>query len=278
MLSTQNVFTNNNVKSENLMRYRIIPSINESKGYIVYIHGFGGSSNAFKKQFSTFEKDYTQVCIDMYGHGLTRDISLTKFKESDFSFIAKAIIDVLDYEGIEKAHLIGLSVGTCITRVVAEIDPKRVASLIWAGGVIKYNWKSKALFKIGNATVGFTPYMLLYTIFATLMMPSRNHKRSREMFINEAKKMGKKEFVAWFKTVQEFNDIYTLEKFKQIRVPKLFISGEQDHMFLPWLKKYEAIDINTRLHVIPNCGHISNIDAYEEFNTTTLNFIRFIFS
>ena len=46
------------------------------------------------------------------------------------------------------------------------------------------------------------------------MMPQKNHSKSRNVFIREAKKLGGKEFHT---------------------IPKLYISGDQDHLFLPFV-------------------------------------------
>ena len=67
--------------------------------------------------------------------------------------------------------------------------------------------------RFGNATKSILPYMCLYKMLAFIIMPNRNHKESRLLFIREAKKLYQKEFIRWFKLTSEL--IPLLKIFRQ---------------------------------------------------------------
>ena len=47
----------------------------------------------------------------------------------------------------------------------------------------------------GNVFKSVVPYILLYKLFAFIIMPKKNHKESRLLFVKEAKKLYQKEFL-----------------------------------------------------------------------------------
>ena len=71
-------------------------------------------------------------------------------------------------------------------------------------------------------------------------MPNKNHKQSRLLFINEAKKLYQKEFIRWFKLTAEINPILKWFRQQELNIPTFYVMGEEDYMFcLPcekWLK------------------------------------------
>jgi len=50
--------------------------------------------------------------------------------------------------------------------------------------------------------------------------------------------------------------------------------GEEDYMFLPSVKKLVSEQKNTALEVLPNCGHVVNIDCPQLFNELSSRFIQ----
>jgi pimeloyl-ACP methyl ester carboxylesterase len=50
--------------------------------------------------------------------------------------------------------------------------------------------------------------------------------------------------------------------------------GEEDYLFLPAITKLMKSHTNSRLCVIPNCGHVVNIDKPKEFNNRAIQFLK----
>jgi pimeloyl-ACP methyl ester carboxylesterase len=116
--------------------------------------------------------------------------------------------------------------------------------------------------------------MLLYKIFARVMMPKKNHERSRKLFIQEAKKLMDKEFKRWFKLTARLTAYLSeLEKNKSL-IPKLYIMGAEDHLFLAPVKKLVENDSHSKLSVIADCGHVVNLENSIVFNELSIQFIE----
>ena len=116
--------------------------------------------------------------------------------------------------------------------------------------------------------------MYLYKLFAFIIMPRKNHKQSRLLFVREAKKLYQKEFIKWFRLTAEINPLLRFFRAKDINIPTLYIMGEQDYLFLPIIEKIVKIHKMARLFVVPECGHVVNVERHEIFNDNAIRFIN----
>ena len=247
----------------------------EDSDWVVFIHGAGGSSSIWFNQLRDFKKHFNVLMVDLRGHGKSKDL-LQKYYEENYSFefISKDIIEVLDHLQIQKAHFIGVSLGTIIIRTIAEIAPERVKSSILCGAITRLNVRSRILVFIGHMFKRFIPYMWLYRLFAWIIMPRKRHAKSRNLFIREAKKLYQKEFLKWFKLTNEVNPLLRYFKEKEVESPMLYVMGSEDYMFLPPVKQIVEKHKNSSLQVIENCGHVCNVERPGAFNRVSIEYLK----
>ena len=247
----------------------------ESHQWVTFIHGAGGSSSIWFKQIKSFSRFFNLLLIDLRGHGKSKHHMLD-LSNSIYTFdaIAEEIIEVLDHEKVASSHFMGISLGTILIRSIAEKSPERVKSLIMGGAILKLNFRSRLLMRFGNATKSILPYMWLYKMLAFIIMPNRNHKESRVLFIREAKKLYQKEFIRWFKLTSEVIPLLKVFRQKQIKIQTLYVMGDQDYMFLPAVRKVVSEHQYSQLQIIPNCGHVVNVEHPHAFNQLSLGFLQ----
>lgn len=254
-----------------LLNYRIVrSSIAESNEWIVFLHGIGGSSAIWFKQISTFRKYYNLLLIDLPGHG-KGNLKLQDLDKLSFNCVSYEVIKVLDYLKIKKANFIGFSLGTIVIQEIKRSYPDRVNSIILAGAVEKLNM----LLKLGVIALGifinFIPHMILYKVSAYLIAPGKKNSKSRNIFVKEASKIDKNEFKNWYKIM-----IKSLNIFKTFNtnnyINSLYIMGEKDTTFLPAIIKREK-----NIKIIKECGHVCNVERWEEFNIIVINFLESIY-
>jgi pimeloyl-ACP methyl ester carboxylesterase len=246
--------------------------------WVTFVHGAGGSSSIWFKQIRDFRKHYNVLLLDLRGHGNSNAQIKNAFKgKYTFQSIANDVLEVIDHLKIEKSHFVGISLGTILIRQLAETHPERVQSMILGGAILKMNFRSQILMKLGNMFKYVLPYLVLYKFFAFVIMPNKNHKQSRILFINEAKKLYQKEFIRWFKLTAEINPI--LKWFRQVElgIPTLYVMGKEDYMFLPSVRKVvEKHYKSSQLFVIEQCGHVVNVEQPDVFNKNVISFIQTI--
>ena len=144
----------------------------------------------------------------------------------------------MDKEKIKSSHFVGISLGTILIRQIAEMYPTRIKSMVMAGAIMKLNVRSQILMRFGNVFKSLVPYLWIYRLFAYIIMPKKNHKESRSLFVREAKKLYKKEFMRWYKLTADLNPLLRLFRQIDIKIPTLYLMGSEDYMFLPSIEKF----------------------------------------
>jgi len=188
-----------------------------STNWVTFVHGAGGSSNIWFKQLRSFSSQFNVLVLDLRGHGESKETnSLNNANKYTFDAITKDIFEVLDFLKIQKSHFVGISLGTILIRNLAEKEPQRVLSMIMGGAIMKMNFRSQVLMKFGVWFKSIVPYMYLYKLFAFIIMPRKNHKKSRLLFVGEAKKLYQKEFIKWFRLTSEINPLLRFFRAKDV--------------------------------------------------------------
>lgn len=240
------------------------------KEWIIMLHGLGGSSRIWYKQLEEYKKHFNVVLIDFFGHGQTAAV----LDSYTFEILAQEVFKVMDETGLTSAHVAGISLGTIIANYMCLLAPERIDSLILGGAVLDFDLKTRFLLHLGSVLKYIMPYMWLYSLFAFIIMPRKNHTKSRQIFVREARKLGHKEFIKWYKLMQHFPQIAPRFKLNaQSNVPKFFITGSQDHLFVNQVKGYINLDPQATLYLIDSCGHVCNVERSEEFNRVSISYI-----
>ena len=258
-----------------MINFTIYENKNSSQ-WVTFVHGAGGSSSIWFKQIRDFKNQYNVLLLDLRGHGQSKAGLKTAFKNKyTFSSLSNDILEVLNHLKIEKSHFIGISLGTILIRQLAEMHPTRVQSMILGGAILKMNFRSQVLMRLGNVFKYVLPYLVLYKLFAFVIMPKKNHKQSRLLFINEAKKLYQKEFIKWFKLTAEINPVLKWFRQVELNIPTLYVMGDEDYMFLPSVKQVvESHYKSSKLFVIEKCGHVVNVEQPIIFNKNVISFLQ----
>ena len=130
------------------------------------MHGAGGSSSIWFKQIRAYSAHFNVLMVDLRGHGKSQvQKKQLRFMTYTFEDISREVIDVLDLHKIEKAHFIGVSLGSIIIRTLSEIASERVASIVLGGAVVRLDFRSRFLVGVGQLFKRVIPYLWLIQPF-----------------------------------------------------------------------------------------------------------------
>jgi pyruvate dehydrogenase E2 component (dihydrolipoamide acetyltransferase) len=92
---------------------------------IVLVHGYGGDKNSWLFVQEPLSHTHTVHALDLPGHGgSSKDVGDGSVEE-----LAGALLGYLDARGIDRAHLVGHSLGGAVVAAAAARAPDRVRSL-----------------------------------------------------------------------------------------------------------------------------------------------------
>jgi pimeloyl-ACP methyl ester carboxylesterase len=254
-----------------MLSYKTFPN-EDSDAWVVFIHGAGGSSAVWFKQLRDFRERFNILLVDLRGHGRSSDYHGNEPRYT-LASISQDVLDVLEQEGIESAHFVGVSLGTILIRQIVEMAPERVDSVIYAGAVAGFTWSARSLISIGQALKFLIPFRTLYATFAWIIMPGRKAAESRRIFKREAKRVAPEEFRRWLQLIPEVRRRLRQWSSTVGDCRTLYLMGGKDYMFLPPARRLAEQSRNAFLQVIDDVGHVCNIERPSVFNEMAIAFL-----
>lgn len=249
---------------------------------IIMLHGSGPGANGwsnFNKNIEHFiKRNYRVVLLDCLGWGESDSILCTGSRSH---LNAEQLKQVLDQLNIEKAHLVGNSMGAHSCTVFALLYPERVDKLILMGGGTG-----------GTSLFSPIPTEGIQQIQKVYRQPTLEHLKdlmsafiydvnqiSNELLQNRLNNILKNQlhltnFIASFKTnPKQFPDVSA--QLEQIQHKTLIVWGRDDR-FLPLDIGLRLLSLikNSQLHIFNRCGHWVQWEYANDFNALLMQFIE----
>jgi len=207
---------------------------------LLLLHGGANDWRGWEKNIKTLAQHYRVIAPDIVGFGKS-DKSKSVYGIDDFVNYLGGFISALD---IKRMHLAGHSLGGSIALEFAYRYPDKVEKLI-----------PVAPFGFGKlSTWGFILGVVSYwgrkLFFRKKSYPTLDIEYSKDGFA---------EFMA---------------KLKKVKTPTMIVWGEKDP-YLPARQAYLAKSVlpNSRVEVIPGCGHVPQSADCDLFNKLVLDFL-----
>lgn len=251
--------------------------LDQGKGAaVVLLHGFTGSASAMwekrTKILPTFAKEYRVLAPDFRGHGMSEKPHDAKKCGAD---LAEDVIRLLDHLKIEKAHVVGYSMGSTVAGKLLVSHPDRLLSVTFGGGGPQFQ-PSKAFFELMDATAesleqnkGMGPLMIAMT-------PAGAPKLTPELAGAISKMaLGNNDQKALAAVLRGHKELTVTEaQLKANKVPVLFVHGSQESDLVKKrvAESRKALPDAT-VKVIENGDHRSTV-ASPDFQSTVLEFVR----
>ena len=246
--------------------------LSKNAKWLTFVHGAGGSSTIWYKQIKELKPYFNLLLIDLRGHGMSNQLPIGDNYTLDD--VTNELVDVCNHLNISKSHFMGVSLGSVLIAKLTQSRPQLVDKVVLSGAITRFNLKTRFLLRLLLFTKNILPNMVLYATFAWIVMPKKNHRFSRKLFVREAKKIKHRAFRKWLRLLPEIKA--TIDNISNLKIdrPILFISGQEDYLFVNQIEEYVKSHSNCILKRIKHSGHIVNIDQPHLFNKHTLQFLR----
>lgn len=235
---------------------------------ILFLHGHTLDMRMWEPQLEAFKHDYRVIRVDFCGYGHSSD----QEEGVQFTYVDD-VVTLLDSLRLDRVHLVGLSMGSFVaSEMVALHSDRLITALLASGNIRKRKGPSEPMDSIESAARDAE-------IAAIREQGVDNWKHdwieqlitgggSNSESIRESLTQQVMDWNGWQLLHKEARLYYGYEawdslKARQPELPVLILSGEQEHKgknpMLPYLP-------NGRQVIIPDCGHMSNMERPEEFN------------
>jgi 4,5:9,10-diseco-3-hydroxy-5,9,17-trioxoandrosta-1(10),2-diene-4-oate hydrolase len=249
---------------------------------VVLLHGGGPGASSwsnFSRNIAVLARQFRVLAVDQPGYG--HSDKHTEHEQYN-RYSATALLNLFDHLGIERAPLVGNSLGGGTAVRFALDNPKRAGRLVLMGpGGLSTNLfapdPTEGVKLLGKFTVEPTrenleKFLRIMVYDQKLITPELIDERfaiaSAPDSLAAAKAMGKSFAGADYELGMMWRDVYKL------RQPVLLIWGREDRVnpldgALVAVKQIPRV----QLHVFGQCGHWAQLEKFDEFNKLTIDFL-----
>lgn len=247
---------------------------------VVFVHEFAGDIRSWEYQVRHFGARYRCVAFNARGYPPSSVPDDVNAYSQDRA--VADILTVMDHAGIDRAHIVGLSMGGFAALHLGLQHPQRARSLCVAGAGYGSEPDRQALFRreseIAAAYLlehGMAAFADKYAGGPTRLPFKKSDPRGFEEFRQQ---MAQHSAIGSANTqlgVQRNRpSLYALnEALRTLTVPTLILNGDEDTPCLAPGLMLKATIASAALSVIPNCGHTINLEAADEFNRVVGEFL-----
>jgi 4,5:9,10-diseco-3-hydroxy-5,9,17-trioxoandrosta-1(10),2-diene-4-oate hydrolase len=249
---------------------------------IVLLHGGGPGASSwsnFSKNIPELAKQFHVLAVDQPGYG--HSDKHTEHEQYN-RYSATALLNLFDHLQIERAALVGNSLGGGTAVRFALDNPKRAGRLVLMGpGGLSVNLfapdptegvKLLGKFAVDPTRENIEKFLRIMVFDQNLITPELVDERfaiaSQPESLAATKAMGKSFAGPDFELGMMWREVYKL------RQPVLLIWGREDRVnpldgALVALKQIPRV----QLHVFGQCGHWAQLEKFDEFNKLTTDFL-----
>ena len=277
----QHIIENLDEKYITLNGVRVRYVVKGDSSPVLLLHGFGEFLESWVFNIDPLSEHYRVYALDLPGHGLSEKPA------TDYSLPAavKFITDFMQTMGIERASLIGHSIGGHISLKMAISSPDKVNKIIPVDSV-GLTYKTPLLYRLCALPV-LGDIFIKPTVKAGLRQGMKrafyNQDRITEEMIDLDYKYlkmpgAKRAMLSIIRSGIGLNgprpEAIILDKLHMVRSPTMFIHGAQDRAIpLKYAKHASRLIPGARLKVIEACGHCPHIEKADEFNEAVIAFL-----
>lgn len=237
---------------------------------LVMIQGLGSGKGGWLFQVPAFKKHYQVITFD------NRGVGESDKPEGPYSMkgMATDTVGLMEYLGIKKAHILGISMGGMIAQEVAINYPEKVLKLILGCTCACHDETSgltpeflKAINEQTNHHKPADPKLGANTWFYRIVFYILMSLQSRSL---------KGEALSGFKAQKEASEKHnTVDRLSSIKAKTLVIAGTCDKAVWPASSSLIAQKIpSSKLIMVKDGSHLFSVEKRSIFNREVLGFLR----
>jgi pimeloyl-ACP methyl ester carboxylesterase len=232
---------------------------------VVLGHGAGGNHAIWFQQVPAFATDYRVVTWDQRGFGLStnRDgLASPRTAASD-------LLAILDHLGVERAHVVGQSLGGWAVMGLTIAHPERVESLVLAdtlGGIPVEGWRKARTIPTREGPFNHPALANEFCV---------RHPERAHLYL-EIGGLRRDPHADPTQLIRTLGDVtFDDEELGAIDRPTLFVVGSDDDIFPPdWIADAAGRIPGARVEIVAGAGHSPYFEQPDAWNSLVTDFWR----
>jgi len=245
---------------------------------VVLVHGLACGKRMWFHQVRALRNRFRVIAYDQRGHGLTDAPAVA----ADYSagHLARDLVGVLDALKIERAAIVGFSLGGGPALALAASKPERVSRLVLADvgagadDPLKTEWMARRwLTLIGQGEVDeLVCDMLRSELFKVYAKRSARRREHMAALIRATPIDGLRFMLS--EVLAKRKSLFRLTGLlKSVPVPTLVLVGQYDYVCSKAARLLARTIPNAALKIIENSGHMSPLERPAAFSAALLEFL-----
>ena len=256
---------------------------------IIMIHGLGDEADTWRHQIESLAKDHHVIAMDLPGFGRSDHIDRAYTPD----LMKQSILELMDVLGLEKAILMGSSLGGILSQGIAVEHPERLTGLVLVDGALfqpdrmaDRSLKLMQIPLIGEAIytqlrkdpdAAYDSLRIVYHDLDSLPQADREFLYTRvnhRVWSNGQRR-------AYFSTLRHLTPWVRKsqkdlpKQLGKLEIPTLIIRGELDGLFSAEnAAAIQALQLDVEIVNIPGMGHLPQLEDPETFFDSLNGWLR----
>ena len=233
---------------------------------IVFLHAFPLNRSMWSEQVAALSRGFRAIAIDIRGHGES-DAPFWRYSLEQYALDVKEVLAGL---GIRKAIFVGLSMGGYLEFTLYRLYPDLMLGVVLADTRAEADKPEQIQWRydLAQQTAAMGPAAVIAEMLPKLLAP-KTYERNPDL-VARVKSMQAAApvpgIIGDLMAIAERPD--STDLLPSIAVPALVIVGQEDVLTTPADAERIANGIHgAQLIVIPNAGHLSNLEQPERFTS-----------
>jgi 3-oxoadipate enol-lactonase len=241
--------------------------------WIIFAHGGGDNHLTWWRQVGALRDRYRCLTYDARWHG--RSSQGTVLREAD-DVAAADLLGLMDHLKIDRAFVVGHSMGGTAASGLALAHPERVRGIVMACTVFGFHtaalsrWATEMIAKI---PAGFNVLDHSFAPDFARREPAAHYLQTALRRLNPPRPIPR-ESRSYLEAYERMRDRQP-ESYARFAVPALFVVAEQDELQVPWLVEATAKAVNgAELVRVAGSGHNVHVERPDEFTALLRDFVE----
>jgi pimeloyl-ACP methyl ester carboxylesterase len=254
---------------------------------VLCLHGLGSNKTSFFETVSTLAPDQTVHAIDLPGFGSSSKPARAPY---DAAWFARSVLRYMDTLAIERAHLVGNSMGGRIALELALNEPERTSTVSLLAPAVAFRRKRELapLVKLIRPELAAIPHPMRAarvreTFWGLFARPERLDPVAADIAADEFCRTYRSRAarVAFFAAARNiyldppYGERGFWTRLATLEPPALWVWGDSDRLIPPGFARHvsEALP-EARQIVLEECGHVPQVELPERTNRLIRELIR----